>query len=163
MELYPTIFTIHIVFAGTWLINLAVDYLLRSQISKNRNNIHESKLVSLYLLIVNLIGSIGAGGILLTGIILVGMNPGYGFFDMSANHWLASKQILMVILLIVLGAFLIPTAKKIRVDIEKEIGGQNNLSDEALRNLRKLYKLNTTINIIVILNFLFAITHRYLG
>jgi hypothetical protein len=91
------------------------------------------------------------------------MNPGFGFFQMTANHWLTTKQILMVVLLIVIFAFVIPNAKKLRTSINNEINKQIPLGDDAYRNLRKAYRLNFIINVIVLINFLFAITHRFLG
>ena len=68
---------------------------------------------------LNLFGMIGAIGILITGITMVVQNPAYGFFSMSSNHWLATKQILMVVLLIILGGFIIPTAKKLELPLGK--------------------------------------------
>jgi len=106
---------------------------------------------------------IGAIGILITGIIMVTQNPAYGFFSMSSNHWLATKQILMVILLIILGGFIIPTAKKVRAAIGKDLENQEMIDEAGYKNLQKLFKLNTAINIIVLINFLLAITHRFLG
>jgi hypothetical protein len=82
---------------------------------------------------------------------------------MSANHWLASKQILMVLLLIVLGVFLIPTAKKIRLELQSISNEAGNIAPETNTSLKKLFKLNTIINFIVLINFLFAITHNFIG
>jgi len=91
------------------------------------------------------------------------LNPGYGFFDMSANHWLATKQILMVVLLLIIFVFVIPAAKKIRNEINAEMESTSKISDDTYKYLSKIYKLNMTVNIIVVLNFLFAITHRFIG
>ncbi len=160
MEYYPTILTMHIIFAGIWLINLFSDSKLRSFVFKNKNKIGEKKFIILYLTFVNLFGIIGAAGILVTGISMVVLNSGYGFFQMTANHWLAAKQILMIVLLLIIAAFVIPTAKKIRKQIGEDLESPAGISEEAYINLKKLYSLNTIINVIVLINFLFAITHR---
>ena len=157
---YILISKLHAVFAGIWLINLLTDFLLRESVINNKNKIGEKKFINLYLTFANLFGMIGATGILITGIILVVNNPSYGFFDMKTNHWLASKQILMVLLLIILGGFIIPTARKVRAAIGKNLDSQSEISEDGYKNLRKLVKLNMTINIIVLINFLLAITHR---
>ncbi len=163
MEYYPTIITLHIIFAGGWIISLITDLFLKRFISKRNGLPDEKILIGLYLSFSNLLGIIGSIGILLTGVIMVIMNPGFGFFQMTANHWLTTKQILMVLLLIVIFAFVIPNAKKLRTSINNEINKQIPLGDDAYRNLRKAYRLNFIINVIVLINFLFAITHRFLG
>lgn len=160
---YLLISKLHVVFAGIWLINLLTDFLLRRYIITNKNKIGEKKFIHLYLLFANLFGMIGAIGILITGITMVVQNPAYGFFRMSSNHWLATKQILMVVLLVILGGFIIPTAKKVRTAIGKDLENQNPLNEDGYKNLQKLFKLNTAINIIVLINFLLAITHRFMG
>lgn len=162
MEYYPTIITLHIIFAGGWIISLITDSFLKMFISKRKGLPEEKILIGLYLNFSNLLGIIGSTGILITGVIIVIMNPGYGFFQMTANHWLTTKQILMVVLLIVIFAFVIPNAKKLRISINNEIYKQIPLGDDAYKKLRKAYRLNLIINVIVFINFLFAITHRFL-
>lgn len=159
---YYTILTFHIVFAGIWLINFVAEPILRTQILSNKNKSGERKFISLYLTFANMLGMIGATGILLTGIYLV-LNSAYGFFSMSDNHWLATKQILMVVLLIIIGIVVIPTAKKLRQIIGEDLESSTSISDEGYIALKKLYTINKVINIIVFINFLFAITHRYFG
>lgn len=163
MEYYPTLVTLHIIFAGGWLITTITDIIIKRFIEKINGTNKESTLIDLYLRVTNLPGIICSSGILITGITLTLLNPGYGFFDMSANHWLATKQILMVLLLLIIFVFIIPTAKKIRKEIATELVESSKITEETYKQLSKIYKLNMTINIIVVLNFLFAITHRYIG
>jgi hypothetical protein len=153
--------TLHIIFAGMWLINLISDSVLKGYILKNKDRSGEKKLIHLYLTFSNLFGMIGALGILITGITLVSLfHPYYSFFQMNGNHWLTAKQILMIVLLIIIGVFIIPTAKKVRFSIGNDLENQVRLNDIGYINLKKLFKLNMAINIIVLINFLFAITHR---
>ncbi|KAF0153074.1 MAG: hypothetical protein FD143_514 [Ignavibacteria bacterium] len=159
---YYTILTLHIVFAGVWLINLASEPVLRNQIITNKNKSGERKFISLYLTFANLLGIIGAVGILFTGVFLV-LNSAYGFFSMADNHWLATKQMLMVVLLIIIGVVIIPTAKKLRRIIGADLESSASISEDGYNALKKLYLTNKVINIIVFINFLFAITHRYIG
>lgn len=163
MEWYPSILTLHIIFAGAWLVNLISDSVLKDFIAANKGKQGEKKFVKLYLLLSNLFGMIGASGILLTGIVLVIINPGYEFFQMTANHWLTTKQILMVILFMIIFVFVIPAAKNLRKLIGSDLESLEPISEEGYANLKRIYTLNTTINIIVLINFLFAITHRFLG
>ncbi|MCL6100317.1 MAG: hypothetical protein M1391_17295 [Bacteroidetes bacterium] len=161
MTYYFTILTLHIVFAGIWLVGLFSDPILRGFIVKNRNKIGEKKFIHLYLTLVNFFGMVGSIGILITGITMVSLSSDYGFFQMNGNHWLTAKQILMVAILVLIGAFLIPTAKKIRAAMGEDLESNSPISDEGYTNLNKLFKITTAINVMVAINFLFAITHRY--
>ena len=158
---YSFIYIFHLIFAGIWLINFLTDFLLRGYVIKNRNKIGEKKIIHLYLTFANLFGMIGALGILITGITLVSVNSAFGYFQTSINHWLTAKQILMTILLIILAVFVIPTAKKVRAAIGKDLESHSAISEEGYKKLHELFKLNTIINIIVLINFLLAITHRF--
>lgn len=160
--IYLLINKLHIIFAGMWLINLAAYPILRSSVVHNKNKSGEKKFIHLYLTFANLFGMIGGVGILLTGIFMVADNSLYSFFQFTANHWLATKQILMVILLIILGAIIIPTSKKVRAAIGSDFEKNEQLSDDVYSNLTKLFKWNLVINIIVLINFLLAITHNFL-
>jgi len=150
MNLYPTYITLHIIFSGIWLAFFAVEFILRSKINKG---ISVNENVSNYLIFTNVFGIAGSIGILITGILLV-LNSGYGFFDMSNNHWLATKQIILVVILVLTAVMVIPTAKKIRTELANTKGISNN-------NIRKIFKANLIINVLVILNLLLAITHRF--
>ncbi len=95
--MYPTLVTFHIIISGIWLGFLIIELALRKQIEKN----FETDKVSNYLMFSNTFGIIGSLGILATGILLVTMNSQYGFFDMTSNHWLATKQIILLVILII--------------------------------------------------------------
>lgn len=155
MQHYPTIVTIHIVFAGIWLIFFAADIILKRQVRDAQRQEVKNKFISLYLQFTNLFGIVGFMGIAITGIVLVLMNPGYGFFDMSHAHWLATKQIIFVIILVNTFFRIIPSAKKLRGFIAQ---GDSENTDKQFESVAKI---NLLINILVILNFVFAITHRF--
>ena len=155
MKFYPTYVTLHIVFAGMWLIFFAADIILKKQIENAEKSEIKNKLISLYLQFTNLFGIVGSVGIAVTGIILVLLNPGYGFFDMSHAHWLATKQILFVIILLNTFLRIIPASKKLRGFIE-----QNDTENISIQ-FGLIKKMNLLINVIVVLNFVFALTHRF--
>lgn len=155
MHNYQTFVSIHIVFAGMWLIFFAADILLKRQIENTNDRSVKNKFISLYLQFTNLFGIVGAVGIAVTGIIIVVLNPGYGFFDMSHAHWLATKQIIFIIILLNTFLRIIPASKKLRSSIEKE---ENDNVDKQFNIVKRI---NLLINILVILNFVFAITHRF--
>lgn len=163
MLLYSVLLVIHILSAVIWLSFLPADMVLRNSIRQSRGKDGEKKLVSLYLKLNNITGSIGMTGILITGVILTSILPYYSFFDFSRNHWLATKQVIMVILIILASAVLIPKAKKIRQDLNQDLDTNFPLTEEAVIKIKKLETIITGMNVLVLINFLLAITHRFIG
>jgi len=151
--MYPTLVTFHVIFAGMWLSFFVIESSLRNKIEKN-DNLNK---VSDYLNFSNTFGIISSVGILLSGILIVMMNNQYGFFDMSSNHWLATKQIILVIILIMTGSLVIPNSQKVRVKLESQELDKND------KELNKLFRANQIINYMVLINLIFAITHRFYG
>ena len=151
--MYPTLVTFHVVFAVIWLSFFIIELVLRKQIEKN----FESGKVSNYLIFSNTFGIIGSLGILVTGIFLVTMNSQYGFFDMTANHWLATKQIILLIILIITTSLVIPNSKEVREKLE------NKKLESIDSGLKKLFRANQIINYMVLINLIFAVTHRFYG
>ncbi|MGE5682540.1 MAG: hypothetical protein ACM34K_16860 [Bacillota bacterium] len=151
---------IHILSAVVWLGYVPADIVLRKAIKTSSGTKAEGKLISTYLKLTNIAGIIGMTGLLITGILLVSIIPYYFFFDFSSNHWLASKQVIMVILLVLVFALLIPKARKVRLSLGGEIGGTSPVSDEAHKNLKSLETIITIINVLVLINFLFAVGYK---
>lgn len=159
---YLTLVTIHIIFAGMWLTNILSDSFFKKRIAEVKGKVSEKRMISGYLKYSNMAGSVSAMGILITGIILVAYSAAYGFFDFSANHWLATKQIIMVFILIIIGAKLIPNSKKLRLAIGNDLDSSETLSEETYKNLKSVFTINNRISILVILNFLLALSRRYM-
>jgi uncharacterized membrane protein len=151
MNIYTTYLTFHILFAGIWLAFFAIEFVLKSKINKG---ISVNENTSMYLMFTNVFGITGSIGILLTGILLV-LNSGYGFFDMTSNHWLASKQIILVVILILTFTMVIPNAG----DIRDQLKGDSGTPKES--SLKKIFRANLIINVLVIINLLFAVTHQF--
>ena len=159
---YLTLTTLHIIFAGIWLVNFIVEPVLRKQIIINNNKSGERKFINLYLLFLNLFGMVGSIGILITGIALVIGSGFYGFFQFTANHWLTTKQVILIVIFILIGAGIIPTAKKIRSAVGSDLDSTQPISEDGYKSLEKIYLLGRIINILVLVNFILAITHRYI-
>jgi len=160
---YSILLTIHILSAVVWLSLLPADLVLRNSIRHSRGKDGEKKLVSVYMKLTNFTGMIGMTGILITGVILTIILPYYSFFDFSKNHWLATKQVIMVVLIVLVFAFLIPKAKKLRLAIGNDIDSSFPLTEDAVLKIKNLETIITLINVLVLINFLLAITHRFIG
>lgn len=168
MFFYAFLLVVHTLSAVIWLGFFPVEIVLRKTIksekmksSTERIYSLEKKLISQFLFISNLTGMIGAIGILFTGVILVLYLPHYGFFNFSSNHWLATKQIFMVIILLIVILYLIPTAKRLRNSISEKVESENSVSEKIYSLLGKLNFYSTIVHLMVLINFLIAVTHRF--
>ncbi len=160
MTLYPIILVIHILSAVTWLSFLPVDYILRKNIRETDDVNVKKKLISIWLKTSDLLGIAGMSGILVTGIILVSASSHYHFFQFSMNHWLATKQVFLVVLIIIIFIFLIPNAKKLSAQIKSGLRDEKSLNENTIEDMDKVGKILSVMNVLVLINFLLAITHK---
>lgn len=163
MDLYPLILVIHILSAVIWLGVFPAQLVIGKALKSAKGTPAEGRIVSLYLFLLNIAGIIGMTGILITGIYLVFILPYYSFFSFSANHWLATKQVLMVILALLVFVEIIPTGKKVRGMLNGNLDIAGKFNDEFYSALGKLSNVSLAANILVLFNFLLAITHRFIG
>jgi len=160
MIIYAILLTVHILSAVVWLGLFPADLILRKSIREAKGKPEEPKLILIWLKILNLSGMIGLSGILITGVLLT-LYFNFGFFQFASggNHWLYTKQLLMVVLIVVVGALLIPSAKKVSTSIKNSLG----TTDPGIyRDMQKLGTIVTVQNLIVLLNILLALSRRFI-
>lgn len=149
-QFYPLLVLIHLLCAVIWLGFFPVEIYLIKSIKKESNSDIKNNLVQKLLALTNLTGMIGSIGIILTGIFLVLISPLYNFFEMKANHWLTTKQFVILIILVITFALIIPTSKKIK-----------NYSDTNSKDFKKFVRWAYTEKILVLINFLLGFLHKY--
>jgi len=161
MTFYAIFKLLHVLSSVVWLGLIPADYLLRKYISSNKGRESEKTLISVWLKTVNLSGMIGLTGVLITGIVL-SISLGYGFFQFASggNHWLYTKQFIMVILLILVGGLIIPKAIKISKEIKS--GMEKELDESFYKNLSRLYSLISIQNTLIFINFILAFTRLFI-
>jgi len=154
MHVYSFIFTFHIIFAGMWLAFFIADTIFYKYV-KSEINLSKNALLT-YLNFTIVFEIIGVIGMLFTGVFMAKANPSYGFFVMTSNHWLAAKQIIFVVILLIVFFGVLPKWGKLISIIKSssEITSGNS-------TLKALHKFIFIINILVVLNFLFAVTHTF--
>jgi len=152
---------VHIISVIIWLGVIPADLLVRKIIRDKKGTESEKTLVSFWLKLTNLGGMIGATGVLVSGIFM-SMIFNYGFFQFAsgANHWLYTKQLIAVIVLILLGAVLIPTGVSVRKAVEKSSVENSPLSEETYVNIAKLGKTISAVNFLIVINLLLALTRN---
>lgn len=149
-QIYPIIILIHILSAIVWLGFFPVEVSLIRSIKKEVNNEVKKALIQKLFGLTNLTGMIGSIGIILTGILLVIISPIYNFFEFKANHWLTTKQFIILIILLITFVWIIPLSKKIK-----------KLQEVDAYQFKKFVKWAYTEKILVLINFLMAFLHRY--
>ncbi len=162
MEFYPVLLVFHIVFAVIWLADVPVHFFLSGFIAKNKNKAGYKKMIYAWLKMINLTGIIGMSGVLVTGIILTIIIPFYSFFQFNGNHWLTTKQIIALIIIFIVGFNIIPIGRKIRIAIENDLENNSAMSEELEKNAGKISNLAKVVTVLVFINFLLAVTHRFL-
>jgi hypothetical protein len=159
--IYSTFLVIHVLSAVIWLSFFVSEPILRQFILRSKGEKGDRKLVLIYLFMGNITGTIGMMGVLISGIILTATLPYYGFFDFTANHWLVSKQIVMIVLLIMLPTMIIPRGKKLRLQIESEMNLETPYDESFYIEFKKYAKVLTISNFLVLLNLLFALSRNF--
>lgn len=158
MTEYVFLRAIHIISVIVWLGVIPADFLLRKIIRDKKGTESEKTLLSFWLKLTNLGGIVGLTGILVTGIFMsITLNYGFFQFASGANHWLYTKQFVTVIVIILTAAFIIPSGKKVRLEIEKSVAKNSALTEETYKNITKLGKIFTTVNILIFINLLLAL------
>ncbi len=162
--MFGVLSVIHVVSAGLWLSLLIFGFILRGRMAQAKGTPEEKGLILTWISSMNILGIVGSLGVLLTGIIMSVMVDVYGFFKFAsgANHWLYTKQFVMVIILILIGAVMIPTAKKIKGLLLPDLKSDRPLGENAYALLGKLKRVDISISVLVILNILMAFTRYFL-
>lgn len=149
-QIYPVIILLHLLSAVIWLGFFPVEIYLINSIKKESNTDFKKNQIQKLLTLTNLTGMIGAIGIIITGILLVLISPLYNFFEFKANHWLTTKQFIILIILLIIFAVIIPLSKKIK-----------NFSDTNSNEFKRFVRWAYIEKTLVLINFLLAFFHRY--
>lgn len=167
MFAHSILLVIHILSAVIWLGFFPIEIIMRRKIIKltMRTDTQSEtgflrSLISDYLQLNNLTGKIGLIGILLTGILLTSFLPYYSFFNFTANHWLVTKQIIMIIILIFVGTIYMSSARKLRSSLSMN---ESFITEEVGYLVKKFGWISLAVHILVLINFLLAITHRFIA
>ncbi len=154
---------IHVVSAGLWLSLLIYGFILRGRMAQSKGTSEEKGLILTWISSMNILGIVGSMGVLLTGLYLtIAMDYGFFKFASGGNHWLYTKQFVMVIILILIGAVMIPTAKKIKGLLLPDLKSDRPLGEDAYALLGKLKRVDLSMSVLVILNILMAFSRYFI-
>ncbi|OQY75264.1 MAG: hypothetical protein B6D45_05805 [Ignavibacteriales bacterium UTCHB3] len=139
------------------------DLILWGKIARAKGKPEEKGLINVWIISLNLIGHIGSVGVLFTGIVLSMLNTSYGFFRFASglNHWLYTKQFIMVVILILIIFVMTPVVKRIKRLLLPALLSEEPLPEESYILVDKLKRVDISVNLLVMLNILLAFS-RYL-
>lgn len=169
MSTFTLFSIIHKISVMIWLGMIPADLIIRSYLKRQffvSPSIHEEKsIITIWMKILNITGIIGMTGVLLSGIMMVVFSPMYSFFDFSdtANHWLAVKQVIMVVLLILTFGFVIPTGKKLKFLLNSSTVPDETIINLGMENIKKMSLYAVIMSVLIAMNFLLAITRNILS
>jgi hypothetical protein len=151
--MYTAIVVLHILSAGV-IIGLMTSAIIGTAMRKKiMGTPAELAAIKNAATVAPIMANIGSNGLLITGVILTLMQ--WSFFSFSTLPWLAMKQVIFVIILIISFASLMPRGKKILNMATAELAGPN-AAKGASQELRKLvntqYATTLFVAILVLCN-----------
>lgn len=155
--MYQVFLALHVLCAGIWVANLPAFAILNKLRKKFENTSGEVPLMVAAGRIGLIMGNIGSIGILLTGPALEGMNPTYGWFQFGEQNWLAIKQSIFVLAILLTGALVIPRAKRLRILLAQHLApnrANTGASDELRTAFQSYVAAGMILNTLVLINIL---------
>jgi hypothetical protein len=152
--MYTFLVILHILSAGVWVSLGVVTIFLNSFRKRVAGTAGELYLMRALIMFGAIMGNIGGIGILITGGAMTGM-VWHGWFDFGALPWLAAKQTIYVVLLIMTFAIMLPATKKARRSIGEEMAGLNpagGASDVLRKQIDRLVAVGLFMQLLILTN-----------
>ncbi|HYM20472.1 MAG TPA: hypothetical protein VEW28_05645 [Candidatus Kapabacteria bacterium] len=142
---------LHVFFASMTIALFPIGIFIMGRIKKSRGTAAELSLMQTMMLIGKTIGMIGGLGILVFGGALTGVEH-YAWFSFSEFPWLAWKQTIFVLILIVNFAFVMPASKKLGPKIGQLMatGGASGATDEIRAEFGKIGRFAIIMNLLTL-------------
>jgi hypothetical protein len=157
--MYTVFLILHIIVAGCWISILFANIAMMGNLTKAQGTVGELYLMRSVISIGSVMGNIGGIGILITGFGLVGIQH-MGIFPFGVVNWLALKQTIFVILLVMTFAMMVPRVKMLRRLIAEELAGPD-ASKGASNGLRSqlggIRTLGMMMNVLVLCNIILGV------
>jgi hypothetical protein len=154
MGFYNILVAVHVLCAGVWITTGIATPITKKLLASDNNS--NKNMILCFLKYTNIAGIIGSMGLLLTGITIVLMNDAYGFFRFSSDHWLVTKQLIMIVILFMVFFKIIPTAKNVRTALSADG------TEEVFSSLAKLSSTTQIVFILVVINILMALSKNFM-
>lgn len=159
---YELFYWIHIVAYICWLLAFAGSLFYGYQIRLEEDAVKKRKYMRLERLITGIGVHIGALGILISGWMMSSMpgGPRWGWFSVQLYPWLALKQILFMVVLVMIG-FSVKRSLRFKKRLKQEEG--NVLGKDTSEKWAKAFRMSLGVYILVVLNTILGLTRPLLA
>jgi len=150
---YNIFFWIHTISYIVWLLAFIGSLIYYTKIRNARGQTVERPLIRTERKITSIGAHIGAVGILISGGAMASIpsGPQWGWFNFSAHGWLALKQLIFCVILLLVVASAIVSVRFKKADRAHE----GELADETLRNKwKKAFNTSLAVYLLVVVNTL---------
>lgn len=149
--MYIIFYWVHVVSYIVWVLAFLGSLYKYFQISNSADSVSKKQHILAERKITSIGGHFGALGILISGGAMASIpgGPKWGWFDFANYSWLATKQVIFLVLLVVLVFAMINSVrfKKIRRTTEGD-----QLTEKALSQYKKAYNYSAAVYVMVVIN-----------
>ena len=157
--MYNFFVLLHVLSAAFWIALIPVMALLGKMLARVKGTPAELTVMRTIVGMGMLLGNLGGIGILITGPGMVGIAH-YPWFPFGSEDWLAWKQVIYCVILLINFAVMVPLSKKVRKQLAEEMSGAGK-GPGASEQLRALYdrtgKVGMIMSLLVLTNIVLGI------
>lgn len=154
--MYIAFVILHVICAGIWISLMPLSMSLGKLIKRSAGTLGELYLMRAMLGAGRFLGNIGGIGILITGGAITSIGK-YGWFPFNTFPWLAYKQTIFFLILIMLFSMFVPASKRAAKMLAEEMGGPKanmGASTELRAAMAKVGTLGMIMGIFVLVNII---------
>lgn len=157
--MYDLFYWLHIISYLCWLLAFAGSLFYGFKIWQENNPRLQQNFMRFERLMTSIGAHIGALGILISGVALASMGPyNWGWFRIQLYPWLAVKQLLFAIILILVGFSI-----RRSVNFKKKLQNEKVTDGNKAESWRSAYRMSLMIYLLVVVNTILGLTKPGLG
>lgn len=157
--MYHIFYWIHIVSYIAWLLGFVASTIFAVKVWGEDDAVKRRKSMRAERLATNIGGHFGALGILISGGAMASIpaGPQWGWFSFQLYPWLAVKQVLFLIILVLVGFSI-----KRGIAFKKKMKGEKDvMSTDTSKKWRSAYRISLIVYILVVVNTILGLTKPF--
>jgi hypothetical protein len=145
--MYTIFLILHIISAGIWIALAPAMTVVSGLMRKSRGTPAEYNYMRVAGVLGLMLGNIGGIGILVTGPAMVGIHH-WPWFPFDSMPWLAWKQVIYIVILLLSFGVMVPASKKTRKKLAEELQS-NHQGPGASEELRAMFNRQGAIGMLI--------------
>jgi uncharacterized membrane protein len=157
--MYQIFYWVHIVSYIAWLLAFVMSTIYAMKVRSEDDAVKRRKSMRSERLATSIGGHLGALGILISGGAMASVSggPQWGWFNFEFYPWLAVKQVIFLIILVMVGISIKKSmAFKKKMKREKDV-----MTTETSEKWRKAYRWSLAVYILVVVNVILGLTKPF--